>query len=278
MVKATTTQTTQLTRGRGRPSKAEAAVRRALSHGHTLEEIQAPISETSKRGRPSILDVARRLAANSHAPFIIAPHPMRAVTLPLRSAIQSRRIQIRTSRIVNPGVLYSSQKWKKRASDRPHIEREPYRVGPSDDIKQGDSMLSVFQKLFLTERIVSHVHEHTNANYKKDKESKSEGWQEITKHHIFTYFAILLMMCINPRRAYADYWQEHDPINGTTGVPWIKSRMGRDAWLRVHKYLGFKIEWVILECIANTQKCFLPTRELGLDESLVPFKGVCVSV
>jgi hypothetical protein len=174
-----------------------------------------------------------------------------------------------------PEEIYVNQNWSTRSSVRFPDDTE-HIAGPKETISKEDSMLSIFKKLFFTERVVSHIHYLTNAEHRKaQQEAGAKHIHEITREDIFNYFAILFMMCVTPRREFHHYWETPD-LESKGGVPWISACMGRDAWMLVHKYLRYEIEWITMECVKQMVKHWAPTRKISLDECLVPYKGVCV--
>jgi hypothetical protein len=178
-----------------------------------------------------------------------------------------------------PEEIFTHQNWSTHSSvhfpdDAEHI------AGPTESICKEDSLLSIFKKLFLTERVIDHIYYLTNREHKKaQQKAGAKHVHEITREDIFKYFAVLFMMCITPCREFHQYWEMLDP-ESKRGVPWISARIGRDAWLLVHKYLHYKIEWIAMECVKQMVKHWAPTRKISLDECLVPYKGehICMCV
>lgn len=128
------------------------------------------------------------------------------------------------------------------------------------------TVFEAFETIFpayLFDHIVTKTNEYARAR------NDFHNLGSLEKKELFTYTAILLAMCLRKAPALKDHWSKDSLL----GSSWISERMSRNRWLAIHKALQFDIIRVEEAVRTASQKHWIPSQKVCIDEGIGPWQG-----
>jgi len=91
----------------------------------------------------------------------------------------------------------------------------------------------------------------------------------VTKAEMYTYFSIMLGMCITGKPMMKEHWM-HDKLVGTE---WIYKKMSRNRWMAIHRALNFDITEVERQVQKASKLHWNPLHRVCINEGMMPWLG-----
>lgn len=140
---------------------------------------------------------------------------------------------------------------------------------------------------FIVQETNRYAAQHAEANNYSEKSRKNK-WKETTFEEIEAYIGLQIAMGLCQKASLSDYW---DTTHWLTATPSFSQVMSRNRYQLLCSFLHFcdntqrvdrgergynplfKIQKLLDEIVPTFRECYVPGKNLAIDESMVRFKG-----
>jgi len=184
-------------------------------------------------------------------------------------------------------VKIQEDQWKEEIND-PQIAPFTATSGPTINVLDDTTPLDVL-KHFLTDELIDLIVEETNRYADQyinretiSSESRVNDWKAVTTEELWNFLALTLLMGIDRKPGIPDYWS-NSPLFYNSTFP---NTMSRNRYQIIHKFLHFadnakidnqdrlyKIRPIFEYLVDRFQQCYIPEKEISIDEQLMLHKG-----
>ena len=104
-------------------------------------------------------------------------------------------------------------------------------------------------------------------------EPKPTNWTPVDVAKIKTFFSICIIMGLAQMDNIYDYWKKEFSNFGIYGNLFISSRMSRNRFMEIRRFIRFNLDEIRKETIQKFQAHWILFSEITVDETLLLFKG-----
>ena len=141
--------------------------------------------------------------------------------------------------------------------------------------------------LFFTSTLMEHIVDQSNMYASECLGERYSSWQPITLEELKAYFGFMILMGLVKLPSIYDYWKKDEVFHYAP----VASRILRDRFFELHRFLHFednstlsapgtpgydrlgKVGTIITMLSDQFAAVYNPTRDISIDEAMVPFKG-----
>ena len=114
-----------------------------------------------------------------------------------------------------------------------------------------------------------------NDEFIKNEKSRTQtySWTPVDVAEIKTFFSICIIMGLIQMDNIYDYWKKESSNFGIYGNLFISSRMSRNRFMEIRRFIRFNLDEIRKETIQNFQAHWILFSEIAVNETLLLFKG-----